>query len=333
MIPQPGDVSISWTFWPAYCFWLPQHPEAVSCTRAPHPGRSGLRSCFPAASPDFKPPRGFCPKPRAFATVPPPTSPCGSGPSTGTGTGHGEEPPRAWLAAARHMCWDLLPACCLSASFELTYVSIAAHLSPSLPLFPPLLARWQAPAGPRGPHPQRLQVTPGGWRALCLFPPLPHGCVPAGALFAGLLVWMHLRLTYLEPRQFPPSTINAGSKFFGRRIPPFPITPEAAGAALVPAAPSQPSIPFPSFLFLRSHPPATLPSIPRRLCHPGGAGGKPGPAPWRRSAPTQNPAIRDTRASSGNTKASSAGANVQMLFLLLQKALVAAASHFSSFYL
>lgn len=62
----------------------------------------------------------------------------------GTGTRDGEELPCAWLAAEQHMCRDLLPACCLSASFELTYVSIAAHLSPSLPLFPPFVPHWQA---------------------------------------------------------------------------------------------------------------------------------------------------------------------------------------------
>ena len=140
-----------------FCFWLPQRPVAMSYTPASCPGRSGLQSCFPAASPGFKPPWGFRPEPRAFAPLPPPTSPCGSGPSTGTGTGDSKEPPCAWLAAAQHMCWDLLPACCLSASFELTYVSIAAHLSPSLPLFPPLLARWQAPA-------ERGVPVPGGSR-------------------------------------------------------------------------------------------------------------------------------------------------------------------------
>lgn len=46
------------------------------------------------------------------------------------------------------MCSDLLRACCLSASFELTYVSPTAHLSPSLPLFPRLIAHSKGPPSP-----------------------------------------------------------------------------------------------------------------------------------------------------------------------------------------
>lgn len=123
------------------------------------------------------------------------------------GTGNSEEHPCSWLAAAQHMCWDLLPACCLSASFELTYVSIAAHLSPSPPLFPLIPACCRHRTGPhRLPvthggnlssswddpgldalscvnslHPPLTPVTDFGWR----FPPFPlnWSCIGAGSPF------------------------------------------------------------------------------------------------------------------------------------------------------
>lgn len=144
-------------------------------------------------------------------------------------------------------------------------------------------------------------------------------------------MWRHPRLS--SGSSFHPPLNPVGIPSGGS---PSSIKPEAAGAVSVVAAPSQLSIPSlppsSSALFTpraqrrRSHPScaefALQMSAPSQL-----AGGKPGPAP------TRSPAIRDTQASSGDTKASRAGANMHLLFLLLQKALVAAASHFSSFYL
>lgn len=162
-----------------------------------------------------------------------------------------------------------------------------------------------------------------------------------GTFLGGNLVWMHPRLRCIQPLQFPLPTINSGGEFW-LEDPPFPIKPGAAGAASVLAAPSQPSIPLHSSLFLGSllsPGSAMLPSILHGICSSDGFAF---PAHGREARPRSPlcaalpPGARLLGIPGllrGNTKASSAGANMHLLFLLLQKALVAAASHFSSFYL
>ena len=79
---------------------------------------------------------------------------------------------------------------------------------------------------------------------------------------------MHPRLRCIELQQFPPSAVNSGSKFWPDD-PPSPINPEAAGAALVLAAPLAAFDSLPSSLFLgslRSPGSATLPSLPHSIC-------------------------------------------------------------------
>lgn len=204
MIPRMGVVSVSWVF--LLWLWMPfgfDFHNTPGCTPAslPQALASNSTGLFTLSlEPSFLSRH--------------PTSSCCSSPSAGTGTGDGEEPPRAWLAVAQHMCWDLLSACCLSASFELTYVSIAAHLSPSLPLFPPSLCtgrcRWSAGSlspsplgGPLGSDRHFISLCCSG-RAGCLM----------GAVFGGILVWMQARLRCVELWQFPPSTIDSGAPHY-----------------------------------------------------------------------------------------------------------------------
>lgn len=76
---------------------------------------------------------------------------------------------------------------------------------------------------------------PGLCQAFC-FPPLL--LYPRGAVFWGIPIWMHPRLSSGSPLH--PSLNSVGIPSGGS---PSSIKPEAAGAVSVPAAPLQPSIP------------------------------------------------------------------------------------------
>lgn len=158
----------------AFCFRLPRRPVAMSCTQVSCPGRSS------AASPGLKPPPGFAPRASSLHTFPPPTSPRVSVPSAGR---RGTSPCLAGCGAA----YVLGSAPCLL-FIRFLRVNLCFHRCPSVSFsssLPSPLCALAGAGGARGPHPRQLQLTPGGWKAFRLPPPLLHGWVLARALFLG----------------------------------------------------------------------------------------------------------------------------------------------------